>query len=135
MGWNSKLKYVTLTVLCLGLNGCIFTPYQIASWTVTGISYLFTGKGMSDHALSVAMKKDCAVHRIVVEGRVCLLDVKRNPDGLTAVALLRGDFENSKGIATVGDPVTLPMQMGDLVGVLGGAAKRATELDALAVLP
>jgi hypothetical protein len=49
-------------VVAMGLltSGCIFSAYQIASWSVTGVSYVFTGKGLGDHALSLATSKDCA---------------------------------------------------------------------------
>ena len=90
---------------------------------------------MSDHALSVALKQDCAIHRVVAGRRVCLLHDGEPVDDLTAVALLGDELEGTAGYPVALDPVTLPAQMGDLVGVLGGAVKPTTHADALAVLP
>jgi hypothetical protein len=130
------MRYAVFAVLSLVLSGCLLPPaYQIASWTVTGFSYLFTGKSMSDHALSVAMQQDCAIHRVIAGSRVCLLHSGEPVDDLTAVALLGDELEGTAGYPVVLDPVTLPAQMGDLVGVLGAAAKPTTQPDALAVLP
>ena len=46
-------------------------PLQIAAWAADGISYLMTSKSMSDHGLSAAVGRDCAVHRAVTEGAIC----------------------------------------------------------------
>ena len=130
------MRFAVIAGMSLILGGCLLPPaYHIASWTFTGISYLFTGKSVSDHALSVAMKQDCAIHRIVAGSRVCLLHDGEPVDDLTAVALLGDELEGTAGYPIALDPVTLPAQMGDLVGVLGAAAKPAAQPDALAVLP
>ena len=65
---------------------------------MTGISYLFTGKSMSDHPLSVALKQDCAIHRVVAGSRVCLLHDGELVDDLTAVALLGDELEEPPDI-------------------------------------
>ena len=130
------MRFVVLASMSLILGGCLLPPaYHIASWTFTGFSYLFTGKSVSDHALSVAMKQDCAIHRIVAGSRVCLLHDGEPVDDLTAVALLGDELEGTAGYPIALDPITLPAQMGDLAGVLGAAAKPTTQPDALAVLP
>ena len=49
-------------------------PLQIASWAADGISYLMTSKSMSDHGLSAALGRDCAVHRAITEGDICRED-------------------------------------------------------------
>ena len=130
------MRFAVFAVLSHLLSGCLLPPaYQIASWTVTGFSYLFTGKSMSDHALAVALKKDCAFHRVVAGSRVCLLHYGEPFDDLTAVALLGDELEGTAGYPVALDPVTLPSRLGDLVGVLGAAAKPTSSPDALAVLP
>jgi hypothetical protein len=133
---GTKMRFAVLAVMLLILGGCLLPPaYHIASWTFSGISYLFTGKSVSDHALSVAMKQDCATHRIVAGSRICLLHDGEPVDDLTAVALLGDELEGTAGYPVALDPVTLPAHMGDLVSILGTAAKPTTRPDALAVLP
>ena len=61
-------------VIALGLlvGGCFLPAYQIASWTATGVSYIFSGKGPGDHALSLAMHKDCATWRVLQGKEICV---------------------------------------------------------------
>ena len=52
------------------LSGCagfalIPLPITIASYAGDGVSYLATGKSMTDHAISDAMSQDCAMHRVL----------------------------------------------------------------------
>lgn len=57
---------------CFLLSGCALPlPVQIALWAADGVSYLQTEKSLSDHGLSLATGQDCAVWRILPEGRVC----------------------------------------------------------------
>lgn len=51
-----------------------------------GISYLLTGKGLSDHALSLTMDQDCATHRLLFDEPLCVPDSISNetPDVLIA---------------------------------------------------
>ncbi len=56
-------------VALLGLAGCAMPPaVSIASFALDGISYLATGKSVSDHALSIVTQQDCAMWRLVKEG-------------------------------------------------------------------
>lgn len=77
MPWREGL------VVSLGLlvGGCFLPAYQIASWTATGVSYIFSGKGVGDHALSLAVNQDCATWRVLQGKEIC--------------ADYGGDFENS----------------------------------------
>ena len=61
-------------VVTVGLltSGCILSAYQVASWTVTGISYVFSGKGLGDHVLSLATSKDCATLRVLQAKQICV---------------------------------------------------------------
>lgn len=62
---------------------------MIAGQAIDGISYLTTGKSGTDHALSAAMSEDCALHRIITLGSLCLDSVA---SGLQT-ASLGGDFD------------------------------------------
>ena len=43
-----------------------------------GVSYILTGKGLSDHALSMTMDGDCAFHRVLFDEPLCTPDVMTN---------------------------------------------------------
>ncbi|MCK5546077.1 MAG: hypothetical protein KAI27_01805 [Rhodospirillaceae bacterium] len=49
----------------VALSGCLALPpaIQLASLAIDGISYMQTGKSISDHALSAVTNKDCAMLR------------------------------------------------------------------------
>ncbi len=51
--------------LVVALSGCLALPpaIQLASLAIDGISYMQTGKSVSDHALSAVTNKDCAMLR------------------------------------------------------------------------
>lgn len=68
MPWREGL------IVSLGLlvGGCFLPAYQIASWTATGVSYVFSGKGVGDHALSLAMNQDCATMRVLGGQQLCV---------------------------------------------------------------
>ncbi len=61
-------------VVAAGLlaGGCILSAYQVASWTISGVSYVFSGKGLGDHALSFATSKDCATLRVFQSKQICV---------------------------------------------------------------
>lgn len=46
-------------------------PIKIASWAFDGISYLSTGKSITDHGLSLVAQKDCALWRPVKGEKIC----------------------------------------------------------------
>jgi hypothetical protein len=55
------------------INGCAILPPIIEhGYTViSGLSYLATSKGPSDHALSIVTKKDCSLFRILRGQPIC----------------------------------------------------------------
>lgn len=67
------MKKQALAVLFpLVLTGCGLPPaITMISYALDGMSLFSTGKTVSDHALSVAMKQDCKVWRVVNEQSVC----------------------------------------------------------------
>ena len=68
------LRRLLIIVCPLFVGACALPlplPLQLAAWTADGISYLMTSKSMSDHGLSAAFGRDCAVHRAITEGAVC----------------------------------------------------------------
>ena len=56
----------------LAITACALPlPMQLASMALNGISYLTTEKSVSDHVITAAVGRDCALHRTVTEGQVC----------------------------------------------------------------
>ena len=73
----------TALILCsVGLAACALpTPVKIASWVADGISYLTTEKSVTDHGISLVVRKDCALWRGIKDEKIC-----RSEDG-TAIAV------------------------------------------------
>lgn len=81
------------------LGGCALPlPVKIASWAIDGISYVATQKSVTDHGISLAMEKDCALLRGVTEGQVCR---EGEPEIAVALAKLkeRADADEAARIA------------------------------------
>jgi len=61
-------RHIWLLAGCLSLGGCAVPPvYSFVSFALDGVSIIATGKTVSDHALSAAVEKDCAMWRLLVE--------------------------------------------------------------------
>ena len=89
--------------LAIGLAGCVAPPVvTIATLAFDGFSYIVTGKGVGDHALSMAMQQDCAMFRALTEGSftsVCLeLD---DTAGTTSIASSTANPAGGDGRAAV----------------------------------
>ena len=59
------MRITAVLALSVSLSGCFVLPpaVQFASLALDGISYMSTGKSVSDHAISAFTNKDCALHR------------------------------------------------------------------------
>ena len=54
---------------------------SLASLAADGVSYVTTGKSVSDHGISVATGNDCALMRPVFTGKaMCRIDTTRGKD-------------------------------------------------------
>lgn len=75
------------TGLALSLSGCIVTlppAVQMASFALDGVSYITTGKSVSDHAISTVTAQDCAMTRVLKGDKICTaqrVEVATLPDG------------------------------------------------------
>jgi hypothetical protein len=67
------------TALC---GGCAAVPVgvKVASLVGDGISYAATGKSLTDHLISGAMHRDCALLRVVQGDSICRRDDSESPD-------------------------------------------------------
>ncbi len=60
------------------LSGCAVPPaVTVASLAADGVSYVATGKSVTDHGLSAATGEDCALLRVVRHQSVCSNDWQR----------------------------------------------------------
>jgi len=56
----------------LFLSACSLPPViAIASYAITGVSYLASGKAPSDHVLSAFVEQDCALFRVIMGEDIC----------------------------------------------------------------
>ena len=54
------------------LGGCALPlEYNLASYAIDGLSYLFSGKSVTDHALSGVARRDCALLRAMDGDEIC----------------------------------------------------------------
>lgn len=66
------IRKCALIGLLLTLGACaVPTGMAALSYTMNGISYASSGKGLADHALSAATEKDCAMLRAVQGVDIC----------------------------------------------------------------
>lgn len=127
---------VALILMCL-LGGCSVSPaVDAVSWTVDGFSYFLTGKSMTDHAMSAAAGKDCAITRMVKGENACLpLDEDVAGDRLVFAF---GDSEWGESVRAetgAGDPLSIHASISDLAEPLGGSVaveKRSAAVAAVA---
>src|SRR5713226_5046571 len=64
-------RYLLVAIPAL-LSGCGLPPaVMIASYAADGVSYVATGKSVTDHGISAATGRDCALWRIVKSKPIC----------------------------------------------------------------
>lgn len=117
----AKALLAAMTVLLL--TGCAGIPpaVTIATTAIDGVSWLASGKTMTDHAISEVAGQDCRLIGIVEEGEVC----KDRPDYEPAVvATLKPLPETGTRVAAhssaSGDPMVLPGRLEYLASALEG---------------
>lgn len=72
---GNKLNLIGAAVLAVTMGGCTMPmPVTIASYAMDGVSYLASGKSITDHGISIVMQRDCALLRGLTEGQVCYDD-------------------------------------------------------------
>ena len=64
-------RYIWVLVPVL-LSGCVLPPaVVIASYAADGVSYVATGKSVTDHGISGVTGRDCAVWRVIKGRPIC----------------------------------------------------------------
>ena len=119
-------------LLCIALAGCGLVPPAVSavSFAADAFSYAFSGKSVPDHGLSMVMKQDCAMLKLVEGEAMCKpgphLEMKmaepRDRDDHTLVAAIdvRSDAEEEthwsrpKDRGVLDDYATAGPLLGDL---------------------
>jgi len=132
----SYKKISIAAALIFALSGCSVSPaVDAVSWSVDGISYFLTGKSMTDHAVSAAAGKDCAMVRVVKARKVC---VPRDED--VAGDRLVFQFDNSSWtvdpatLVADGDPLSVNPAVAEIVEPLGNSVQVEARSTAVAAV-
>jgi hypothetical protein len=117
----SHIRISIAAALLFVLSGCTITPaVDAVSWTVDGVSYILTGKSMTDHALSAAAGKDCAMTRIVKGETAC---VPNDEDVAGDRLVFQFDTvtwgETQMAAIGAGDPLSIHAAIADIAEPLG----------------
>ncbi len=132
----SHIRISIAAVLLLVLGGCSVSPsVDAVSWTVDGVSYFLTGKSMTDHAVSAAAGKDCALMR-VVKGKAACLPNDEDVAGDRLVFEFDTTTWGETPVAAVGtgDPLTINAAIADIAEPLGDSVSVEQRSAALAAV-
>ncbi len=79
------MRFILLGALATVLAGCVLPPaVAIGSYAADGLSYLVTGKSVSDHLLSEVVGEDCATWRMIKLENPCREYEDEDGDGMMA---------------------------------------------------
>lgn len=113
---------LALLGLPLLLGACGVPPaISAASWALDGVSYLVSGKSVTDHAISQVASQDCALLRIV-QGRELCEDYVIDGDGplvMVAAAPSGDNWLNGDDIEALEDPFVVPIEVAGFVQGFG----------------
>ncbi len=88
------------------LGGCALPPaVMVASYAIDGVSFIVSGKSITDHAISVALKKDCALIRVVAGRAICVDANDGTSPPVVVAAIPAGDnWTGDAALAPAGEP-------------------------------
>jgi hypothetical protein len=119
---RKSLAMIGLPIL---LGGCGLPPaVTLASWAADGLSYIVSGKSVTDHAISEVAAQDCALFRVVQGHEVCEDFELDDSNGfiLTASSFEGGSTLQATEIAaaqTPSDPLVVPAEIAGFVEGFG----------------
>lgn len=109
------------------LGSCGLPPsVSVASWAIDALSYVVSGKSVTDHAISEFAAQDCALFRVVQGRKPCENFELNDSEGLilTAASFEGGAMLETDEIASVSttlpsDPLFVPVEVASLVEGFG----------------
>ena len=125
---RKSLAMIGLPIL---LGGCGLPPaVTAASWALDGVSYLVSGKSVTDHAISQVASQDCGLFRAVQDRSICqdfVID-----DGAAFVAAVSPSEAVFAPVLTpADDPLFVPAEIASFVEGFGpGIVSVAEPIDA-----
>lgn len=118
-------KNLVMIGLPLLLGGCGLPPaLSAASWALDGISYLASGKSVTDHAISEVAQQDCALFRVVQGRELCEAhaddtQTAEGPQIIVATATYGDNWLGSDGAVQLDDPFVVPVEVAAFVEGFG----------------
>ncbi|MEP4377667.1 MAG: hypothetical protein ABJ215_13140 [Alphaproteobacteria bacterium] len=118
-------KNLAMIGLPLLLGGCGLPPaLSAASWALDGVSYLASGKSVTDHAISEVAQQDCALFRAVQGREICEaetddLQTAEGPQTPDAVDPAGDDPWNGDDAELLDDPFVVPVEVAGFVEGFG----------------
>ena len=95
------MRFILLGVPLLFLAGCVLPPaLAIGSYAADGLSYLVTGKSVSDHAISEVVGEDCATWRMVKLENPCR-EYEEGEGGIFASGGDDADADGARDVAAL----------------------------------
>jgi hypothetical protein len=92
--------------LIASLGGCALPgTVAMAGYAADGASYLFSGKSASDHALSAAFDRDCALLRVTMNEPICRESEKNRREAREAGDAAMASYVAASGEVAVGQIV------------------------------
>ncbi len=133
---GSFKKIFIAAVLTFTLGGCsAMSSLDPVSLTFGGISYVLTGKGAMDHAVSVASGRDCAILRVAIGEKTC---VPKDEDVAGDRLVFRyGDSswsDSETALVADGDPLSVNPAIAGIVAPLGDTVQVETRSTAIAAV-
>jgi hypothetical protein len=86
------MKLLVLIGICSCLSGCALPLEMMA---ISGISYLATGKSLSDNAFSLVTNRDCALHRVMTNEAICAENTLPTSDTNDEFLLARSEVSDT----------------------------------------
>lgn len=112
---------LALIGLPLFLGACGLPPaLSVASWAIDGVSYLASGKSVTDHAISEVAQQDCALFRAVQGREIC--DDIVGDDGAEVMVAAAPDGDNwlaGEAASPADDPFFVPVDVAAFVEGFG----------------
>lgn len=88
-----KITWPLTVAAMLLMSGCESAAVlPVAVYSLDGLSYASSGKGLADHAISAAEHKDCAVLRLAQTGDLCKVDAALRE--APSIAMVGGDLDS-----------------------------------------
>lgn len=108
---RKSLAMIGLPIL---LGGCGLPPaLTAASWAIDGVSYLVSGKSVTDHAISEVAQQDCALFRVVQDREICEdYEIDGNVDGTILSASAVTEIDEPDTVAVPADLASFTVGFG-----------------------